>query len=112
MKIAIPVTNEKVSSHFGHCEHFAVIDVDPDDKKINSQQLLTPPPHEPGLLPKWLSELSVSLVIAGGMGRRAQQLFSQNNIDVIVGASDNTPQELVLKYLDGQLQCGENICDH
>jgi len=48
----------------------------------------------------------------GGMGQRAKQLFRQNNIDVIVGATNNTPQELAQQYLNGQLQCGENICDH
>jgi len=77
-----------------------------------SQQLLTPPRHEPGFLPRWLSGLHVELIIAGGMGQRAQQLFAQNNIDVVVGAPDNEPHQLVLQYLAGQLQCGQNICDH
>jgi len=77
-----------------------------------SQQLPTPPPHQSGLLPKWLAELQVELIIASGMDRRTQQLFAQNNIDVIVGAMNNTPQELTLQYLTGQLKCGENICDH
>jgi len=112
MRIAIPVTDGKLSAHFGHCEQFAIIDVDTDGKNIESQQVVTPPPHEPGLLPKWLSELHVDLIIAGGMGRRAQQLFEQNNIDVVVGATNNTPQELARQYLTGQLQCGQNICDH
>jgi predicted Fe-Mo cluster-binding NifX family protein len=112
MRIAIPLTEGKLSAHFGHCEHFAIIDADTNSKEIKSQQLLTPPPHEPGLLPEWLSELSVELVIAGGMGRRAQQLFKQSNIDVVVGASDNSPSDLVMQYLTGQLQCGQNICDH
>ena len=112
MKIAIPVTNGRLSSHFGHCEKFAIIYVDTNDKEVKSEQLLTPPLHQPGILPQWLSELSVALVIAGGMGQRAQQLFRQNNIDVIVSAMDNTPQELVKQYLNGQLQYGENICDH
>jgi len=112
MRIAIPVTDGKVSSHFGHCEQFAIFDVDMGTNNIEGQQLLTPPPHEPGLLPRWLSELKVNLIIAGGMGRRAQQLFAQNNIDVIVGAIDNTPRQLVQEYLTGQLKCGQNICDH
>jgi len=112
MRIAIPVTNGKLSSHFGHCEHFAIFDVELNSKSITSQQSLIPPPHEPGILPKWLSGLCVDLVIAGGMGRRAQQLFKQSNIDLIVGAMDNTPQELVKQYLNSQLQCGENICEH
>ena len=112
MKIAIPLTNGVISSHFGHCEQFAIIDADIESKEIKNTDVLTPPPHEPGLLPKWLSEMSVELVIAGGMGQRAQQLFQQNNIDVIVGIANSTPEELVELYLNNQLQSGQNICDH
>jgi len=112
MKIAIPVTDGKLSAHFGHCEQFAIIDVDSGTKDIQGEKLVAPPPHEPGLLPKWLAELNVEIIIAGGMGQRAQQLFAQNNIDVVVGAPDNEPHQLVLQYLAGQLQCGQNICDH
>ena len=112
MKIAIPMTNGKISSHFGHCEQFAIIDADVENKAITNSELLTPPPHEPGLLPRWLAEMSVELVIAGGMGQRAQQLFKENNIDVIVGTADNTPRELVEMYLRNELVSGHNICDH
>ena len=112
MRIAIPVTNGRLSSHFGHCQQFAIIDADPETKKLAETQLLTPPAHQPGILPKWLSEMAVDLVIAGGMGQRARQIFEQNNIDVIVGAADNHPQELTMQYLTGKLQCGKNICDH
>lgn len=112
MRIAIPITDGKLSAHFGHCEQFAIIDVDPDTKKVTHTEMLKPPPHEPAVLPKWLAGLHVELIIAGGIGRRAQQLFAQNNINVVVGATDNTAQELALQYLTGQLQCGENICDH
>ena len=112
MRIAVPLAQGKLSLHFGHCEQFAIIDVDSGSKNILSQELVEPPPHKPGVLPKWLSGLHVELIIAGGMGRRAQQLFAQNNIDVVVGAPDNEAQELVSQYLAGQLQSGENICDH
>lgn len=112
MKIAIPVTNGRISPHFGHCEQFAVIDVDPDSGKINDRQLLVPPAHEPGVLPKWLSDLSVSVVIAGGMGQRAQRLFAQNNIKVVIGASDQAPEQLVKAYVNDTLETGDNICDH
>jgi predicted Fe-Mo cluster-binding NifX family protein len=112
MRIAIPIANGRLSSHFGHCEQFAIFDVEADTKHIKSRQTLIAPPHEPGLLPSWLSEQGVELVIAGGMGRRAQQLFKESNVDVVIGAPNNTPQELVEKYLIGQLRCGQNICDH
>jgi ATP-binding protein involved in chromosome partitioning len=112
MRIAIPVTAGRLSAHFGHCEQFAIIDVDSGSKNIQSEELVTAPPHEPGLLPQWLSGLQVQLIIAGGMGQRAQQLFAQNNIEVTVGAPDDEPRNVVLQYLAGQLQCGQNICDH
>ena len=112
MKIAIPMTNGTISSHFGHCEQFAIIDVDVDNKKVISSELITPPPHEPGLLPRWLAEKSVQLVIAGGMGQRAQGLFKENNIDLIVGITDNTPEKLVELYLNNKLVSGQNTCDH
>jgi len=112
MRIAIPLTAGKLSSHFGHCEQFAIIDIDNDSKNIKSQELVEPPAHEPGVLPRWLAGLHVDLIIAGGMGQRAQQLFAENNIDVVVGAPDNEPQELISQYLAGQLKTGQNICDH
>lgn len=112
MRIAVPVTAGKLSAHFGHCEQFAIIDVDSDSKDIQSEELITPPLLEPGVLPKWLAGLNVELIIAGGMGQRAQGLFEQNNIDVAVGAPENEPRQLVLQYLAGQLQYGQNICDH
>jgi ATP-binding protein involved in chromosome partitioning len=112
MRIAIPLTDGKLSAHFGHCEHFAIVDVDERSRSIKNQELATPPAHEPGVLPKWLAGLNVELIIAGGMGQRAQQLFAQNNIEVAVGAPADSPEGLVSAYLEGRLQCGENICDH
>ena len=112
MRIAIPVTGDRLSAHFGHCEQFAIIDADTDRKEIKGQQMMEPPAHEPGVLPRWLSGLCVDMIIAGGMGQRAQQLFRQNGIDVLVGAPDNGPRELVTQYLNNELRCGENVCEH
>jgi len=112
MKIAIPLAGGRLCMHFGHCEQFALVDVDEKEKTILGKTLETPPMHEPGVLPKWLHELGVDAVIAGGMGQRAQQLFAENNIQVIVGASAGTPEELASEYLEGTLQLGDNVCDH
>lgn len=112
MKIAIPLAGGKLSMHFGHCERFALVDVDPSEKKILKREDIEPPPHEPGLLPKWLAERDVNMIIAGGMGQRAQGLFVEHGILVIVGAAADTPERLVGDYLAGTLQAGENVCDH
>jgi ATP-binding protein involved in chromosome partitioning len=112
MRFAVPVTGGVLSPHFGHCEHFALIDVDETSKKIVKTELVPSPGHQPGMLPQWLAEQGVSFVIAGGMGSRAQSLFQQNNIVVIIGTLENDPEKAVLNYLEGQLATGENICDH
>ena len=112
MKIAMPVAEGKLCMHFGHCEQFALVDVDEKAKKITGKKMVTPPPHEPGVLPKWLHEQGANVIIAGGMGQRAQSLFAENGIKVLVGAPSETPEKLVAAYLDGTLQSGENVCDH
>jgi ATP-binding protein involved in chromosome partitioning len=112
MRYAIPVSGGVVSPHFGHCEYFALFDIDEPSKKILGKELVPSPGHEPGLLPEWLAEQGVSLVIAIGMGSRAQSLFQQNRIEVIIGTLESDPEKVMLSYLDGKLATGDNICDH
>jgi predicted Fe-Mo cluster-binding NifX family protein len=110
MKFAIPLAEGKLTAHFGHCQEFALVEV--EDNQIKNKETLVPPPHEPGVLPKWLHDQGANVIIAGGMGARALDLFAQNDIKVIVGASALTPEELVKQYLDNTLQTGGNVCDH
>jgi len=109
-KIAIPTTGGILSSHFGHCEKFAIYEV--ENGKIIKEEFVTPPPHEPGSHPAFLRELGCSVIIAGGMGSRAQGLFNQNNIEVIIGLRSDNLKGLVEEYLAGQLVSGDNLCDH
>lgn len=111
-RIAIPIANGRLAMHFGHCEQFALVDVNTKEKKIVKVEKVTAPPHEPGLLPVWLGEHGAHLIIAGGMGQRAQGLFTQNGIDVVVGAPAETPEVIIGSYLSGTLMTGANYCDH
>ena len=112
MKIAIPVAAGRLSMHFGHCEEFAIFEVDPKGKKILKRETIAAPDHQPGLLPRWLHEKGAEVIIAGGMGQRAQGLFMQNQIRVVIGARGETPEDIVNSYLSGDLVTGDNICDH
>ena len=112
MKVAVPTSGGKLAAHFGHCEQFSLFDVDQEKKCITNKELLDAPPHEPGLLPRWLADKGVSLVVAGGMGSRAINLFQENNISVVIGAMESDPEKAVLSYLEGGLATGGNICDH
>jgi predicted Fe-Mo cluster-binding NifX family protein len=110
MKIAIPIAEGRLTAHFGHAAEFAIVHV--ENNEIKNKELLTPPPHEPGVLPRWLHELGVSVIIAGGMGQKALALFGENGIQVVTGALSLTPEELVDQYLTNTLVTGENVCDH
>lgn len=112
MKIAIPLVEGKLCMHFGHCRMFAIVDVDDETREIVRIDEKAPPPHEPGALPRWLNEQGANLVIAGGMGRRAQGLFSSAGVSVVVGAPGMEAREVVELYLSGDLETGDNVCDH
>ncbi|RMD51911.1 MAG: chromosome partitioning protein ParA, partial [Nitrospirae bacterium] len=112
LTIAMPVSNGSLCSHFGHCEEFVLFDVDTDKKTILRERRLTPPPHEPGVLPNWLEEQGAHLIIAAGMGVKAQNLFAEKGIVVIPGVEQKQIEEIVKDYLEDKLVTGENICDH
>ncbi|MBW1989716.1 MAG: NifB/NifX family molybdenum-iron cluster-binding protein [Deltaproteobacteria bacterium] len=110
MKVAVPLADGKLAMHFGHCKEFALVPV--TGGEIGKPEVLIPPPHEPGVLPRWLNEMGANLVIAGGMGQRAIGLFAEYGIKVLVGAPALAPEELVRRYLEGTLETGQNVCDH
>jgi predicted Fe-Mo cluster-binding NifX family protein len=112
MKVAIPLARGRLSSHFGHCEEFAFVNVDTELGEIISTETVCAPDHQPGLLPRWLHERGVNVVIAGGLGMRARTLLAQNGIGIIVGVEEEEPETIVKQFLEGTLQTGANICDH
>ena len=110
MTIAIPVSDGKLSSHFGHCESFGLFQV--ENGGVLEHTDISSPAHEPGLLPRWLRDKGVDLVIAGGMGPRAQELFTDSGVKVICGVQPQDPATIVQQYLKGQLETGDNACHH
>ncbi len=110
MTIAVPTVEGKLCMHFGHCQQFVLVDV--EGEEITDVKAVTPPAHAPGVLPKWLHEQGASVIIASGMGTRAQGLFNQNDISVVIGAPILEPEELTKQYISGTLKIGDNVCDH
>jgi len=108
--IAIPLENGVLCAHFGHCQQFAIVEVEND--AIKNIRALTPPEHVPGLYPRWVAQFGVTDVIAGGMGQKAIELFNQQNINVFAGAPVKNPSELVTDFLAGTLSLQANYCDH
>ena len=108
--IAIPLENGVLCAHFGHCQTFAIVNV--ENGTIKEIKEVTPPDHVPGLYPKWIAQFGVTDVIAGGMGQQAIMLFNEQNINAFVGAPVKTAEELVIDFLNNNLNLNANYCDH
>ncbi len=109
MKIAVATQDGAVSPHFGRCPEYTIVHV--EDGSVVERTVVANPGHEPGVLPGFLARHGVTCMIAGGMGPRAQNLFSNLNIDVVVGATG--PVDDVLRdHICGRLETGEDLCDH
>jgi predicted Fe-Mo cluster-binding NifX family protein len=107
MKIAISTEGEYVSPHFGRCPCFTIVEM--EEGKILSQETVNNPGHAPAFLPRFLSEKGINCIIAGGMGRRAEELFSEQGIEMIVGVSGRI-DEVIDKLVKGLLKGGESLC--
>jgi predicted Fe-Mo cluster-binding NifX family protein len=112
MKIAIPVENGRLHSHFGGSRQFAIIEVDPNTKATVRAETLPAPEHTPGAFPRWLRGLGVEAVIVGGIGQRALALFNQSGIKVVAGQPEETVEKLVGAYLNRGLSAQLEGCGH
>lgn len=110
-KVAIPVNESGVlESHFGQARLFIVYQI--KDDKIESKETLTPPPHAPGVLPKWLNENSISDVLVFTMGDRAHKILEHFNVNVFLGSPVIDADKLVQGFLNNSIEFSAELCHH
>lgn len=107
MNIAVACAGNQVSGHFGHCENFMIFKE--EKGVVVSKENVPNPGHKPGFLPNFLADLGVEVIIAGGMGGGAVDIFNERNIEVILGASGDA-ESAVNAYLAGTLKSTGSIC--
>ena len=107
MKIAVACDGENVTGHFGHCENFTMFDT--ENGQIVKKEPIPNPGHKPGFLPNFLGDRGAEVIISGGMGGGAVDIFNERNIEVILGATGSA-EEAVKKYLAGELESTGSIC--
>ena len=107
LRVAISTDGDFVSAHFGRCPSFTIVEI--DNGKLINRQTIANPGHHPGFLPQFLHEKGVNYIIAGGMGQRAEGLFAQAGIQIIVGVSGSI-DEVIDKIIKGTLEGGESLC--
>ncbi len=110
-KIAIPVNeNGIIESHFGQTRLFAIYTL--KNSKVELKEILTPPPHAPGVLPKWLISNNVTDVLVNSMGERANIILKHFNVNVQSGAPVIMCDELVQGFIDNTIEFSNELCLH
>lgn len=107
MKIAVASEGKLVTGHFGHCENFNIFEA--ENGKITSTTSVPNPGHKPGFLPNFLNDMGVNVIISGGMGGGAVEIFNEKNIEVITGAQGSA-EAAANDYLQGNLKSTGSVC--
>ena len=107
IKIAVASENGMVTEHFGYCEGFMIFDA--EKGKIVKSETIANPGHKPGFLPNLLADRGVNVIISGGMGGGAVEIFNDRNVEVVVGASGDAKAS-VEAYLQGNLKSTGSVC--
>lgn len=84
MKIAVSCNGNQIWAHFGHCENFMIYEA--ENGVITSEQSVPNPGHRPGFLPNFLADMGVAVIISGGMGGGAVDIFNERGVEVVLGA--------------------------
>jgi len=110
MRIAVAADRGMVAPHFGRCEEYVLFDLEGD--KVTSKLVVPNPGHAPGFLPQYLYRMGVDCLIAGGMGTRAQGLFAEWDIEIVVGV-DGPVDRVVNDFILGKIKPGVygNVCN-
>lgn len=107
MRIAVAGEGKNVTEHFGHCVNFLIYNV--ENGKISNEESIPNPGHKPGFLPNFLADRGVNVIISGGMGGGAVDIFNERNVEVVVGASGDA-KTAVENYLKGELNTTGSVC--
>lgn len=107
MKIAISTDNNFVSSHFGRCPCFTIVEI--EGQRLVNKTVIENPGHHPGFLPEFFRQRNVEAIVAGGMGPRAVDLFAEAGIKIMVGVEGRV-DEVIEKILSRTLKGGESLC--
>lgn len=84
-------------------------DFDTENNQIVKSETVANPGHKPGFLPNFLADRGVNVIISGGMGGGAVEIFNVRNVEVVVGASGDA-KTAVENYLKGELKTTGSVC--
>ena len=111
MKIALPSRQDMIDDHFGHCEYFTVFTIDDNSREITAQEILASPEGCgcKSNIAYILSDMGVTVMLAGNMGDGAVNVLKSAGIEVLRGCSGDV-REVALTWLKGSLTDSGDSC--
>ena len=109
MKIAVPYENGQVFQHFGHTETFKLYEIENND--IVSGEIVPTNGSGHEALADFLANLSVNVLLCGGIGDGAQKALTAAGIEICSGAQGDA-DAAVKAYLKGEIESAGVNCDH
>ena len=107
MRIAVASEGATITGHFGHCQNFNIYDI--ENGRIIKSSSIPNPGHRPGFLPNFLGDMGVNVIISGGMGGGAVEIFNERKIEVVIGAA-GAAKAAAEGYLKGELHSTGSVC--
>ena len=110
MKIAVPFADGEVFQHFGHTENFKLYEIEAGQVVFSEVIDTNGSGHE--ALANFLADLSVSVLLCGGIGDGAQNALAGVGIEVCSGAAGDA-DAAVAAFLRGELAYNPDVrCSH
>ena len=109
MKIAVPFDNNEVFQHFGHTENFKLYEIEAG--QIVASEIIATNGSGHDALANFLANLSVNVLVCGGIGDGAQAALADSGIEICSGAQGDA-DAAVNAYLNGELVSAGVNCDH
>ena len=107
MKIAIPLFGTRVSPNFDHAQTALIVDI--EKGSIATMRELSIGLFEPLMRATQIKNLSIDVVICGGVSNFLQNLLQKQNIRVIPWITGEAQKALEL-FMRGSLEPGTMVC--
>ncbi|MGI6783515.1 MAG: NifB/NifX family molybdenum-iron cluster-binding protein [Aminivibrio sp.] len=108
-RAAIAIDGSVVAQHFGRVREFLLVTY--EDGLETAREIFSAPEgeHAPGVFPNRVKEMGAQIVVAGGMGVKAKEFFTQLGVKVLT-VPPMEVEEAVKGLIAGSLQSAETDC--
>ena len=114
MRIALPISEGKFSTHYGRAESLSIHDIDLEHGTSTDVGVKEFPEGTCGA-GAWVARQGVEVMLAGGLGGGAAKGLAEAGVKVMAGVQETDPKRVLELFLAGVAQArelapGESAC--